>query len=106
MHPLHGKWKIVAHTSFGDLPSVNEIVVEGDSFHGVMHDEKSGKDYDIVNGKIEGNRFTLQTSMSFVVFSLKVDLEGTLAEDGKHISGTVTAMSKTGTFEGEKVEED
>ncbi|MFA5585199.1 MAG: hypothetical protein WDA02_01445 [Saccharofermentanales bacterium] len=105
MHPLHGKWKIVAHTSFGDLPSVNEIIVEGDTFHGVMHDEKSGKDYDIVKGKIDGNHFTLETSMSFVVFSIKVDLEGTLSEDQKHMSGTVTAMSKTGTFEGEKIED-
>ncbi len=105
MHPLQGKWKIVAHTSFGDLPSVNEIRVEGDTFHGVMHDEKSGKDYDIVNGKIDGDRFTLETSMSFVVFSVKVNLEGTLAEDGKHISGTLTAMSKTGTFQGEKIED-
>ncbi len=104
MHPLEGKWKIIAHTSFGDLPSVNEIVVEGDSFHGVMHDEKSGKDYDIVNGKIDGNRFSLETSMSFVVFSVTVELEGTLAEDGRHISGSLTAMSKTGTFEGEKID--
>jgi hypothetical protein len=33
-----------------------------------------------------------------------VDLEGTLSEDGKTIEGTVTAMSKTGSFEGEKIE--
>jgi hypothetical protein len=104
MHPLQGKWKIVAHTSFGDLPSVNEITVDGDTFHGVMHDEKSGKAYDIVNGKIDGKHFTLETSMSFVVFSINVDLEGTLSEDGRTIEGTVTAMSKTGTFEGEKIE--
>ncbi len=104
MHPLHGQWKIVAHTSFGDLPSTNDIVVTGDSFHGVMHDEKSGKDYDIVNGKIDGQHFTLDTSMSFVVFSIDVKLEGTLEEDGKTIHGTITAMSKTGTFEGVKVE--
>lgn len=104
MHPLQGKWKIVAHTSFGDLPSLNEIVVEGDRFHGVMHDEKSGKSYDIVKGKIDGQNFSLETSMSFVVFSVKVDLEGTLSDDGRQISGTVTAMSKTGTFEGEKVD--
>ncbi len=87
-----------------DLPSVNEITVDGDTFHGVMHDEKSGKDYDIINGKIDGNHFTLETSMSFVVFSINVDLEGTLSEDGKTIEGTVTAMSKTGSFEGEKIE--
>lgn len=105
MHPLHGKWKILAQTSFGELPSINEIQVEGDTFHGVMHDEKSGKDYEIVNGKIDGNRFTLETSMSFVVFTIKVDLEGSLDEDGKHISGTLSAMSKTGTFQGEKIED-
>jgi hypothetical protein len=105
MHPLQGKWKITAHTSFGELPSVNEIQVEGDTFHGVMHDEKSGKDYDIVNGRIDGNNFTLETSMSFVVFSVTVALEGILAEDGKTISGTLTAMSKTGTFQGEKIED-
>ena len=104
MHPLHGKWKIVAHTSFGDLPSVNDIVVQGDRFEGVMHDEKSGKSYDIVNGQIDGNRFTLETSMSFVVFTIEVNLEGFLSEDGKKIHGTLTAMSKTGNFEGEKIE--
>ncbi|HHX30463.1 MAG TPA: hypothetical protein GX720_04455 [Clostridiaceae bacterium] len=105
MHPLHGKWKILAQTSFGELPSVNEIQVDGDTFRGVMHDEKSGKDYDIVNGKIDGNRFTLETSMSFVVFNVKVSLEGSLSEDGRHMSGTMTAMSKTGSFKGEKIED-
>ncbi|HZK29074.1 MAG TPA: hypothetical protein VFD19_02530 [Clostridia bacterium] len=104
MHPLQGKWRIIAHTSFGELPSTNDIEVEGDTFHGVMHDEKSGKDYDIVNGKIDGNIVTFETSMSFVVFTVSVALAGTLSEDGKRISGTAEAMGSKGTFEGEKIE--
>lgn len=104
MHPLHGKWKVLAHTSFGELPTVVDIVVEGDTFHGVMHDEKSDKDYDIINGKIDGNRFELETSMNFAIFSLSVFLEGTISDDGKTIQGTAEALKKKGTFEGEKID--
>lgn len=104
MHPLQGKWKILAHSSFGDLASSSEIIVQGDRFHGVMQDENSGKSYDIVNGKIDGNRFSLETSLSLVVFTVNVELEGLLSEDGRRISGTVTAMSKKGSFEGEKID--
>ncbi|NLA71789.1 MAG: hypothetical protein GX850_05130 [Clostridiaceae bacterium] len=104
MHPIQGKWKIIAHTSFGDLPSINDIVVEGDTFHGVMHDEKSGKDNDIVNGIINGNTVTFETSINFVVFTVKASLTGTLSDDGKRISGTAEAMGSKGTFEGEKIE--
>jgi len=64
MHPINGTWKILAHCPLGELPSVDEIKVDGDTFAGVMHDEKSGKDYDIVDGKMDGNHVTFGATMN------------------------------------------
>lgn len=104
MHPIHGTWKIVAHTPLGDLPSIDEITVVGDTFTGIMHDEKSGKDYDIVDGKIIDDRHvTFGATMKFGFVSMTFALESFISEDGKSCQGTAKAMKMEGTFEGVKI---
>ena len=105
MHPLHGKWRIIAHGPLGDLPSDNEIVVDGDTFTGTMYDEKSGKDYPLVNGKLDGNHLTFEVTMKLGFVGMQFTLEGDVAEDGKTVQGTFKALKMEGTFEGEKVSE-
>ena len=103
MHPINGTWKILAHTPLGDLPSIDEIKVDGDSFTGVMHDEKSGKDYAITNGKMDGNHVTFNTEMKFGFVNMSFELEGNISEDGKTCTGTAHALKMNGTFEGDKI---
>lgn len=103
MHPINGTWKIIAHCPLGELPSIDEIKVEGDSFSGVMHDEKSGKDYAIVDGKMDGNHVTFGATMKFGFVSMTFALEGFISEDGKTCKGTAKALKMEGTFEGEKI---
>ena len=105
MHPLHGKWRIIAHGPLGDLPSDNEIVVDGDTFTGIMSDEKSGKDYPLLNGKLDGNHITFEVTMKLGFVGMDFSLEGDVAEDGKTVKGTFKALKMEGTFEGEKVSE-
>ena len=104
MHPIHGTWKIIAHCPLGELPSTDEIVVEGDTFTGVMHDERSGRDYPLVNGKIQGDHVTFQATMRLGLMTLTFDLEGDVSEDGKHCRGTARAMRMEGTFQGVKLD--
>ncbi len=106
MHPLHGTWKIVADCPLGKLPSIDELKVDGDTFTGVMHDEKSGKDYDLVNGVINGNHVTFDASMKFGFVKMDFKLEGDISEDGKTCKGTAKAMKMSGTFEGEKISDE
>lgn len=103
MHPINGTWKIMAHCPLGDLPSIDEIKVEGDSFTGVMHDEKSRKDYAITNGKMDGNHVTFNAEMKFGFVNMAFELAGDISEDGKHCTGTAHALKMNGTFEGEKI---
>ena len=103
MHALHGKWKIVAKGPIGELPSVNEITVDGNTFTGIMHDEKSGKDYPLTNGEIDGNHVTFEATMKIGFVSMAFKLQGDLSEDGKSISGTFKALKMDGTFQGEKI---
>lgn len=103
MHPIEGKWKIIAHCPLGDLPSVDEITVDGDAFTGVMHDGKSGKDYDLVNGRIDGNHVTFEAAMKFGFVTMTFRLEGDVSPDGSACRGTAKAMKMEGTFEGVKI---
>ena len=103
MHPIHGTWKILARGPIGELPSVNEITAEGDTFSGVMHDEKSGKDFPIFNGKIDGNHVTFEATMKMGFVSMTFQLEGDVSEDGQTCKGTFKALKMEGTFEGEKL---
>jgi len=103
MHPIHGTWKIMAHCPLGDLPSVDEIFVDGDTFTGIMHDEKSGKDFELVNGKIDGNHVTFEATMKFGFVSMSFHLEGDVSEDGKSCKGTAKALQMKGEFEGVKI---
>lgn len=106
MHPINGTWKIIADCPLGKLPSVDELKVEGDSFSGIMHDEKSGKDYAITNGKMNGNDVTFKAEMKFGFVTMAFDLQGHISEDGKHCTGTAHAMKMNGTFEGEKISDE
>lgn len=103
MHPINGTWKILAHCPLGDLPSIDEIKVEGDGFTGIMHDEKTGKDFDIVNGTWDGNHVFFEATMKFGFISMAFKLEGFISEDGKTCTGTAKAAKMEGTFEGEKI---
>ena len=103
MHPIHGTWKIIAHCPLGELPSIDEIFVEGDAFTGIMHDEKSGKDYELSNGKIDGNHVTFEATMRFGFVSMTFSLAGDVSEDGKTCKGTAKALKMEGTFEGVKL---
>ncbi len=107
MHPINGKWRIVAQTPVGTMPSIDEINVNEDglTFQGVMHDERSGKDYPIINGKINGMDVTFQASMKIGLIKMDFDLEGHVADDGQTCHGTAKAMMMKGTFEGTKIEE-
>ncbi len=103
MHPINGTWKIIAHSPMGEMPSINEIKVEGDGFTGVMHDERSGRDYDIVDGRMDGNRVTFGATMKFGFISMTFAMEGIISEDGRSCTGTAKAMKMEGTFEGVKI---
>ena len=103
MHPINGTWKIIAQSPLGALPSINEIKVDGDSFSGVMHDERSGKDYEIVDGKMDGNHVTFAATMKFGLFTMTFAMEGQISEDGKSCVGTAKSGKMEGTFEGIKI---
>ena len=103
MHPINGTWKIMAHCPLGDLPSIDELKVEGEGFSGVMHDEKTGKDFDIINGRWEGNHVFFEATMKFGFISMAFKLEGFISEDGKSCTGIAKAAKMEGTFEGVKI---
>lgn len=107
MHPMNGKWKILAKTPIGDMPSIDEITVSEDqlTFEGVMHDERSGKDYPITDGKINGMDVTFKASMKIGLIHMDFDLVGHINDDQKTCQGTAKAMMFKGTFEGTKIEE-
>lgn len=105
MHPMNGTWKIVAKTPVGLMPSIDEIKVSEDNltFTGVMHDERSRKDYPITDGVINGMDVTFKASMSIGLIHMDLDLAGHVNEDGRTCVGTAKAMMFKGTFEGEKI---
>lgn len=108
MHAINGTWKILAKSPVGDMPSVDELRVNDDNltFQGVMHDEKSGKDYPIVNGKIiDEHTVTFEAQMKIGLISMNFAMESHLSDDGKSCHGTAKAMMMKGTFEGEKISE-
>jgi len=108
MHAINGTWKILAKSNFGPMPSVDELYVneDGKTFQGVMHDEKSGKDFPIVNGIIiDEHTVTFEAAMTIGLIKMNFLMESHLSEDGMSCQGTAKAGIIKGTFEGTKIKE-
>ena len=107
MHFIQGKWEILATSKMtGDMPSVCEFTVnpDGQTFEGVMHDQKSGKDFPFKNGKIVDDRtVTMDAAMKIGILPVSLSMTSHISEDGNSCQGEAKALMVQATFTGKRV---
>lgn len=100
MSKLNGSWKITLHTYMGDMRSTLYATVEGDKLTGTCKDAANGAVAPIVNGVVDGNKYSYELTIKTAVGEMTNKLEGTLGEDDV-IRGT--SSNAMGSFEFEAV---
>lgn len=101
MAELTGKWKVVVHTYMGDQFATHDLVADGDKLTGKVIDGSNGNQTDILDGKIDGNKFSYHFALRIPIGDLEFTIEGELMDDGT-IKGNSTNPMGTFEFEGTK----
>lgn len=99
MSKLNGTWNIVMHTYMGDMRSTLVATVEGDVLTGTVTDGSNGAVAPVVNGKVDGNKFSYELTIKTAVGEMTNNLVGELV--GDVLKGT--SSNAMGTFEFEAV---
>ena len=90
MSKLNGTWNIVLHTFMGDMRSTLVATVEGDTLTGTVTDASNGASAPVVNGKVDGDKFSYQVTIKTAVGEMTNTLTGELVGDelkGKSANG-------------------
>lgn len=95
MNKLDGIWNITVHTFIGDQFSTHTYLAEGDVLTGKVKDKGNGNETAILDGKIDGSKFSYQFELKIPIGKMKFTLEGEISEDGATIKGkSKNAMGK------------
>ena len=90
MSKLNGTWTITVHTFMGDMRSILNAAVEGDTLTGTVTDAANGATAPLVNGKVDGDKFSYQVTIKTAVGEMTNTLTGELVGDvlkGKSANG-------------------
>ena len=90
MSKLNGTWNITVHTFMGDMRSILNATVEGDTITGTVTDASNGACSPIENGKVDGDKFSYQVTSKTAVGEMTNPLPGELVGDmlkGKSANG-------------------
>ncbi len=100
MSKLNGSWKITMHTYMGDMRSTLNATVEGNVLTGTVTDAANGAVAPVVNGVVDGNKYSYELTIKTAVGEMTNKLEGVLGDDDV-IHGT--SSNAMGSFEFEAV---
>ena len=81
MSKLNGTWNIVLHTYMGDMRSILNATVEGDTLTGTVTDASNGAVAPVDNGKVDGEKFSYQVTIKTAVGEMTNTLAGELVGD-------------------------
>ena len=95
MSKLNGTWNIVLHTFMGDMRSTLAATVEGDVLTGTVTDASNGAVAPVVNGKVDGDKFSYEVTIKTAVGEMTNTLTGELV--GDVLKGT--SSNAMGSFE-------
>lgn len=101
MAELTGKWNVVVHTYMGDQFAVHELAVDGDKLTGTVTDGGNGNQTEILDGKVDGNKFSYHFALRIPIGDMEFRIEGELQEDGT-VKGNSTNPMGTFEFDGTK----
>lgn len=101
MNALTGKWKVVVHTYMGDQFATHELTADGDRLTGKVIDGGNGNSTEILDGKVDGNRFSYHFALRIPIGDMEFAIEGELLDDGS-IKGSSTNPMGTFEFDGTK----
>lgn len=96
MAKLSGKWDVTVHTYIGDQFSLHEFSVDGDTLTGTVTDKGNGNSAPLLEGKVEGNKFSYKFTLKIPIGEMEFQFEGALLEDGT-LKGT--SSNAMGSFD-------
>lgn len=101
MAELTGKWNVVVHTYMGDQFATHELTADGSTLTGRVIDGGNGNQTEILDGKVDGNKFSYHFALRIPIGDMEFQIEGELMEDGT-IKGNSTNPMGTFEFDGTK----
>lgn len=93
MSELNGKWNIVVHTYMGDMRSILDVQVNGNTLVGTCTDASNGAVAALDDGRIEGNAFSYSITIKTAVGEMTNHLTGELV-DGMLRGKSANAMGE------------
>ena len=93
MSKLNGTWNITVHTFMGDMRSILNATVEGDVITGTVTDASNGACAPVVNGRVDGDKFSYQVTIKTAVGEMTNTLTGEL------VGGVLKGKSANGMGE-------